>query len=220
MPDIVSLKLLGVAGALSYAAARFATNAGIICYRRYILVSMPVSGMSEMPRGFSTRAIAADEMRSHVIDVPEAMQKDRFAQGLTCLGAFNAKGALVGVIWLGSSDFTESEIHVRFALPRNAGWDCGLWIAPRYRLGRAFAALWSGTADWMREKGCDRSISWIADYNLPSLLSHRRMGAKTVGYLPALRFFTWQYVTQGKPRLLRVDAPSPAKLDLNSVAAN
>lgn len=220
MPDIVSLKLLGVAGVLSYAVARFATKAGIIGYRRYILVSVPVSEMPAMPRGFSIRPMAADELRAHVIDVPEATQKERYTQGLTCLGAFNPKGALVGVTWVGSSDFTESEIHVRFALPRNAGWDCGLWIAPHYRLGRAFAALWCGTADWMRQNGCDRSISWIADYNLPSLLSHRRMGADTIGYLTAFRFFSWQYIAQGKPKLLRVDARHPTKLDLNSIAAN
>lgn len=220
MPDILSLKLLGVAGALSYVAARLATKAGVVGYRRYVLVAVPVSGMPAMPRGFSTRSLSVDELQAHIIDVPAETQRDRFAQGLTCLGAFNTQGALVGVTWVGLSNFTESEIYVRFALPRDAGWDCGLWIAPRYRLGRAFAALWAGTAEWMRANGCDRSISWIADYNLPSLLSHRRMGADTIGYMTAFRFFRWQYIAQGKPRLLSLNAHHPAKLDLSALAAN
>lgn len=220
MPDIVSFKMLGVAGVLSYAIARFATKAGVVGYRRFILVSVPVDGMPEMPRGFTTRPLSPSELRNHPIDVPEETQTQRFAQGLTCLGAFNGQGVLVGVNWVGVHDFTESEIHVRFALPAGCGWDCGLWIAPRYRLGRAFAALWSGTAEWMRANGRTASISWIADYNLPSLLSHRRMGAITVGHITAMRFFNWQYVAQGTPKLVRVDGPQPARLELRLAAVN
>lgn len=220
MPDIVSFKMLGVAGVLSYAIARFATKAGVVGYRRFILVSVPVDGMPQMPRGFTTRPLSPSELRSHSIDVPEETQTQRFAQGLTCLGAFNGQGALVGVNWVGVHDFTESEIYVRFGLPAGCGWDCGLWIAPRYRLGRAFAALWAGTAEWMRANGRTASISWIADYNLPSLLSHRRMGAITVGHITAMRFFNWQYVAQGTPKLVRVDGPQPARLELRPVAVN
>lgn len=220
MPDIVSLKMLGVAGVLSYAIARFAAKAGVVGYRRFILVSVPVGGMPEMPRGFETRLLSAAELRNHVIDVPEDAQHARFAQGLTCLGAFNGQGALVGVNWVGVDDFTESEVHVRFALPAGCGWDCGLWIEPRYRLGRAFAALWAGTADWMQANSRSASISWIADYNLPSLLSHRRMGAVTVGHITAMRFFNWQYVAQGTPKLVRVDGPQPARLVLRLASLN
>lgn len=220
MPDIVSLKMLGVAGVVSYAAARLATKAGVIGYRRYALVSVPVAGMPAMPRGFTTRALPRHELRNHVIDVPEDAQADRFDQGLTCIGAFNPKGVLIGVNWVGVSDFTESEVHVRFGLPANAGWDCGLWIAPQYRLGRGFAALWAGTSNWLRAQGRESSVSWIADYNLPSLLSHRRMGAVTIGHLTAIRFFRWQYVAEGRPKMVRVDGPTPARFDLGLLHAN
>lgn len=220
MPDIISFKMLGVVGVLSYAMARFASKAGVIGYRRYIVVSVPLSGMPDMPRNFTARMLSPVELRDHEIDVPVETQAERFAQGLTCLGAFNAKGVLVGVNWVGTTDFTENEIHVRFGLPQGAGWDCGLWIAPRHRLGRAFAALWAATADWMRAHDCDASVSWIADYNLPSLLSHRRMGAVTLCHMTAIRFFRWQYVGQGKPKLIRVDGPNPTKLDLVVATAN
>lgn len=220
MPDIISLKMLGIAGVVSYAAARLASKAGVIGYRRYVLVAVPVSGMPQMPRGFTVRALTPNELGNHVIDVPEEAQADRFLQGLTCLGAFNAKGAMVGVNWVGISDFTEGEVHVRFSLPPKAGWDCGLWIAPQYRLGRGFAALWAGTAEWLRARNCECSVSWIVDYNLQSLLSHRRMGAVTIGHLTAMRFFRWQFVTQGQPKMVRVDGPTPARIELSLVEAN
>lgn len=214
MPDIISLKMLGVAGVLSYAAARLATKAGIIGYRRFVLVSVPLHGMPTMPRGFTVRELLPDALSHHVIDVPQPVQADRFAQGLTCLGAFNAKDDLVGVTWVGAGPYTESLVHVRFAVPLDAAWDCGLWIVPQYRLGRGFAALWAGTADWMRASHKTFSISWIADYNLPSLLSHRRMNGDTIGYLTAFRFFKWQYIANGRPRLVRIDAARPAAFNL------
>jgi hypothetical protein len=66
----------------------------------------------------------------------------------------------------------------------------------------------------MRANGKTSSISWIADYNLPSLLSHRRIGGVTIGHLIALRFFDWQYVANGRPRLVRVGSIQPAMLSL------
>lgn len=215
MPDIISLKMLGVAGVLSYAAARLATKAGIVGYRRFVLVSVPLAEMPTMPRGFSVREMTLETLLGLHIDVSPSVQANRFEQGLTCLGAFNAKNVLVGVIWVGSGPYIESIVHVRFAVPKDAAWDTGLWIAPQYRLGRGIAALWAGTAEWMRRHDRQCSISWIADYNLPSLLSHRRMGATTIGYLTAIRFFQWQYIANSRPRLVRTDALRPPMLDLS-----
>ena len=215
MPDIIGLKMLGVAGVASYAAARLAAKAGIFGYRRFALVSVPLAEMPTMPRGFSVCELTLEALSALHIDVSPEVQADRFEQGLTCLGAFNAKNVLIGVIWVGIGPYTESIIHVRFAVPQDAGWDTGLWIAPQYRLGRGIAALWAGTAEWMKRHNRQCSISWIADYNLPSLLSHRRMGATTIGHLTAIRFFHWQYISNGKPRLVRTDALRPAMLDLS-----
>jgi hypothetical protein len=220
LPDIVSLKMLGIMGVASYAAARLATKAGILGYRRYVLVAVPVEGMPDMPRGFDVRPVGAAELAGHEIDVGADVQADRFAQGLTCLGAFNAKGVLVGVNWVGLSDFTEREVHVRFHVPANAGWDCGLWIAPEYRLGRGFAALWAGTANWLRAHGREHSVSWIVDYNLPSLLSHRRMGALTIGHLTAVRLFNWQFIGKGRPKMVHVGGTNPAQFVLRLAGAN
>ena len=204
--------MLGVAGLLSYAAARFAARAGMLGYNRYSLLAVPVEGMPKMPRGFRVDYLDADALAQHQIDVPIEVQTTRFAQGLVCLGAFNSKNELVGVNWIGRGAFVEDEVHVRFSVPNDAGWDTGLWVRPEHRLGRGFAALWAGTAEWLRGQGCAWSMSRIADYNLPSILSHKRMGGVAVGHVTAVRFFRWQWMAEGRPRLVRLTGSAPAEL--------
>jgi hypothetical protein len=212
LPSMTTLQLLGLAGVLSYAAARFAARAGVLGYNRYTLVAVPVAGMPKMPRGFRVEALSLEWLRNHAIDVSTEVQAARFAQGLTCLGAFNAKDELIGVNWVGSGPFVEDEVHVRFSVPTDAGWDTGLWVRPEHRLGRGFSALWAGTADWLRSHNLAWSMSRIADYNLPSILSHKRMGAVTVGHITAIRFFRWQWMSEGKPRMVRLSGDAPAEM--------
>lgn len=205
MPDYTAIKLLGIAGVLSYATARLATKAGIIGYSRYTLVAVPLAGMPKMPRGYRVEPITPEDLSRLAIDANVDEQKRRFAQGLTCLAAYNARDEFVGITWVGTGPFDESMVHLRFIVPETAIWDTGLWIHPDQRLGRAFAALWAGTAQWMRARGRQWSMSWIADYNLPSLLSHRRMQSATVGHITTVRFFRWQYMADGVPRFVRID---------------
>jgi hypothetical protein len=216
LPSASTIQMLGLAGLLSYGAARLAAKAGMIGYNRYTLVAVPVDGMPAMPRGFRVEALSAEMLAGHEIDVDADVQASRFAQGLTCLGAFNAKDELVGVNWIGTGPFIEDEVHVRFSVPADAGWDTGLWVKPEHRLGRGFAALWAGTAHWLRGQGRNWSMSRIADYNLPSILSHRRMGAITVGHITVIRFFRWQWMADGRPRIVRIDAYGAAEMRLSS----
>lgn len=218
MPDMASLKLLGVAGVVSYAAARLAAKAGMIGYSRLTLVALPVSGMPEMPKGFRVEPIAPDALLNHAIDVPAAVQSFRFAQGMICLAAYNRKNDLVGVTWIGNGPFEEDAMPIRFHVPMDAAWDAGLWIKPSHRLGRGFAALWAGTAEWLYAHNKNWSISWIADYNLPSLLAHKRMGAITVNQVMTFRFFRWHYMAEGRPRLVRLNGGKPADMLLTDPA--
>lgn len=214
MPDYTAIKLLGIAGVLSYATARLATKAGVIGYSRYTLVAVPAGGMPAMPRGFRVEPISPERLSRHRIDANPDEQARRFAQGLTCLAAYNARDEFVGVTWVGTGPFDESMVHLRFVVPDTAIWDTGLWIHPDHRLGRAFAALWAGTAEWMQAKGRIWSMSWIADYNLPSLLSHRRMRSATVGHITTVRFFRWQYMAEGMPKFVRIDRGAPAEMHM------
>lgn len=164
---------------------------------------MPSLAMPPMPRSITVREIAPDELASHLIDVPPTVQADRFAQGMTCLGAFNARQELLGVTWVGTGSFTEDLIAVRFAVPPHSCWDTGLWVAPEHRLGRAFVALWAGTRAWMEVHGLDTSCSRITDHNIASISAHRRMGARFLGHYVFLRIGAWQFSLATRPRLLR-----------------
>ncbi len=183
-------------------------------YYRYALIGMPRTAMPSMPSGYTVRALTPAEVELAEMDAPLAVRLDRMAQGMTCLAAFNGKGAFVGVTWIGTAPFVEDDVAVRFAVPTGSSWDTGLWIAPRYRLSRAFAALWSGTATWMAQHGVDRSISRIADYNLASLLSHQRMGAELLDHVVFVRIGPWQIALSARPRLIRIGRDAPARLDL------
>jgi len=210
VPTLTTLQLLGLAGVLSYATARLVAKAGLIGYSRYTLVAIPVDGMPKMPRGYRVENRTIDQLEGLDINVRREEQERWFAQGMECLVAFNAKGDCVGATWVGPGPFDEIMVHLRFEVPDNAAWDTGLWIPPEHRLGRGFAALWAGTAEWLRAHGRAWSMSWIADYNLPSLLSHRRMQSQVVGHIMTFRFGRWQYMAQGRPRLARIDrAPAP-----------
>lgn len=208
--------MLGAMGFASYALSRLAAKTRVFSYSRYALVAVPRAAMPKMPRGYRVRALDPAMLACFEIDVSQDTQLYRFAQGLTCLGAFNAKNELIGVNWVGTSRFVEDEVHVCFSVPENAGWDTGLWVKPQHRLGRGFAAIWAGTAQWLQEQGRDWSMSRIADYNLSSILSHKRMGAEMVGHVTAIRFFRWQWMNEGRPRVVRVDGGAPADIALDT----
>ena len=212
-----TIQLLGLAGVASYAVGRMAVRSGLLVYYRYAIVATPRDAMPAMPAGYVVRPVEPDELARHVIDAPPRLQADRFAQGMTCLGAFNKGGALVGVTWLAPGGMVEDDVNVRFAVPEGCCWDTGLWIVPRFRLSRAFAALWAGTAAWMVERGLTHSYSRIADYNIPSILSHRRMGAMTLGHHVFFKLGRWQYSTATRPRLIRHASDQAATLSLGPV---
>lgn len=212
-----TIQLLGLAGVASYALGRMAVRSGLLLYYRYAIVATPRGAMPAMPAGYDVRSLSPEELADHVIDAPARLQADRFAQGMTCLGAFNKSGALVGVTWLAPGGLVEDDVNVRFAVPDGCCWDTGLWIAPRYRLSRAFAALWAGTAAWMAANGLSHSYSRIADYNIPSITSHRRMGAITLAYHVFFKIGRWQFSSTTRPRLIRHAGDRAALLRLGSI---
>jgi hypothetical protein len=217
MPSMMSLKIVGIAGIASYALARVAVRLGWLSYHRYRLIALPRSAMPPMPRGFRVEPITPQALSRLAIDVPVAVQAARFAQGMDCLGAYNAAGDLTGVTWVGAGGFTEDEVHVRFEPPPGCGWDTGLWIAPEHRMGRSFAALWAGTAAWMAARGLSASYSRITDHNLASIAAHRRLGAAECGRLLCLRVRGWQWIAGARPALSRIDSTAPPRWVLTPI---
>jgi hypothetical protein len=183
---------------LSYLAQRLTGPVPGIGWHRYRLVAVPRTGMPEMPRGWLVEPMS-DVSIAEVDPVAVAW---RLEQGMTCLGAWH-DGRLAGVNFVTAGAFEEDEVPVRFVPPPGAGWDTGLYIRPEDRMGRAFAALWAGTADWLRGEGLDWSMSRIADYNAASWNAHARMGAHDIGRLSVLSIgATHRYWGGGRTMLL------------------
>lgn len=214
-----TIQMLGLIGAASYLAARVARGSGWAAFHRYAIVAQPRHALPPMPRGFTVRALGAEELALHRVDVGPQVQARRFSEGLTCLGSFDAKQRLTGLVWLREHRHDEDEVAVRFLLPGGCCWDTGLWIARQYRMGRSFAALWAGAGEWMDARGLTQSLSRISDYNLPALLAHKRMGARVVAHRSFLRLGKWQWSVSSRPRLVRIDREAVAELDLGPVLA-
>lgn len=220
-----TIQMLGLIGAASYLAARAARGMGALAWHRYAILAQPRAGLPTMPRGYAVRALVAGdlaglEQAGQAIDAPAAVQAERFAAGLTCLGVFDRQARLTGLVWLGQGAYREDEVAVRFAIPPRCCWDTGLWIAPPHRMGRSFAALWAGVGQWMEARGLSHSLSRVADYNLPALTAHRRMGAQVLGHRSFLRIGGWQWSGETEPRLVRLGpASATAELDLGALAA-
>lgn len=218
MAAIQTIQLLGMLGTFSYVLARAARASGVAAFHRYAIVSQPRERLPAMPAGYRVEALDAAGLAGRGIDAPADVLALRFAAGLTCLAAFNRKDQLVGVIWLGTGRYDEDEVQVSFLLPEGCCWDTGLWIAPKFRLGRAFAALWAGTAEWMAARGLTHSLSRVSDYNLPAILAHKRMGARTLAHHTFIRVGTWQWSTHTRPRLVRGAGDAVPELDLRGAA--
>lgn len=209
-----TIQMLGLAGALSYGIARVLSGTRAIAFHRYAIVCQPRSGLPEMPRGFRVEELDRAQLARHSVDIDPAVQARRFDEGLTCLGSFDLKGRLTGLIWLRAEMHLEDEVAVRFILPAHCCWDTGLWVAPQFRLGRSLAALWAGAGNWMDRHGAAYSLSRVSDYNLAALLSHRRMGAVVLAHHSFLKLGSWQWSRRTSPRLIKIGQAGSADLDL------
>lgn len=196
---MVSFKVLGLIGLSSYAAAYLSARLSKVAWYRYQLIALPVEALPDLPRGYTARLLDAEALAAQTIDIDRAAQADRFARGLRCLAAFDRNGALAGVTWLGRGTHSESDLNIRYALPANAAWDTGLWVPEEKRMGRAFAATWGATKHWLRREGLEWTMSSIADYNIPSLLSHRRLGSRPLGHVCILRIGRLQITPGARP---------------------
>lgn len=204
----LAFKVLGVIGLASYAAAYVCVKVRRVSYNRFKLIAVPAEALPDMPRGYSFRALDHSELAQFTIDISPEVQAQRFASGLECLAIFDRKDALVGVCWLGRRVHEEGHLHVRFVLPANAAWDTGLWVPEDKRMSRAFSATWAAIKHWLHKEGLEWTLSSIADYNIPSILSHRRLGSRDLGHVTVLRVGSFQ-ITIGARPLLSVRGRSP-----------
>jgi hypothetical protein len=214
VPALQTIQLLGALGTFSYLAARACRASGLVAFHRYAVIAQPRARLPVMPAGYRVEEMTAETLSCHAIDVGAEVQARRFAEGLTCLAAFDRRDRLVGLVWLRRELYHEDEVRVRFLLPDGCCWDTGLWIAPPHRLSRAFAALWAGVGEWMAAHGLSHSLSRISDYNLAAQLAHKRMGAQTLSHHVFITLGPWQWSSDTRPRLTRRDEAATPELDL------
>lgn len=199
MASMLTFKVIGMIGLASYAMAYVCSKRRHIAYHRYKLIAVPAEALPDMPRGYSFRELGAEELAQHTIDINPEAQAERFHQGLICLGTFDRAGALAGVTWLARRVHHEGDLHLRYYLPENAAWDTGLWIPEEKRMGRAFAAVWGTVKQWLDKEGLDWTMSSIADYNVSSILAHRRLGSVRLRYIIVLRLGRLQFTIGARP---------------------
>lgn len=214
MAGMHTIQMLGLFGAASYLAARLARASGRAAFNRYAIIAQPRTGLPDMPRGFRVEELGGHALARHEVDADADVQAQRFAEGLTCLGVFDPKERLTGLIWLREGAYREDEVAVRFVLPPLCCWDTGLWIAPEYRMGRSFAALWTGVGHWMDARGLSHSLSRVSDYNRTALNAHQRMGAAVLAHHSFVRLGGWQWCRTARPRLVRLVSGREAVLSL------
>jgi hypothetical protein len=203
----LGFKVIGFVGMASYAVAYACAKWRYVSYHRFKVVAVPVERLPKMPRGYAWRVLSAGELSANAIGANPESQRGFLADGLECLGVFDRAGELAGVIWLGRHYSRDPLLGVGFQLPSNAAWDTGLWVPEDKRMSRAFSAVWAAAAEWLRREGCEWTMSVIADYNIPSILSHRRLGARELRTIVTVRFGRLQ-LTWGARPFVRVIAPS------------
>ncbi len=174
---------LGLGNGLLFALARLVnrTTRGRSRLLKYYFVAQPVPpkpspAFSRPSKTRIYRAVPGDVIIQQFPRPPQVITK-RFADGALCFVAEQA-GRLVGFLWIKQESYCEDEVRCHYFLhpPDQLVWDFDTYVAPEFRMSRAFAQLWEAANEFLRERGYRWSISRISAFNAGSLASHRRLG--------------------------------------------
>lgn len=175
---------LGWADGIGYLIDQaLATRLKIGGFTRYVLTAQPVPDGGGVPMGpLVVREAKADDPIFADLPVDADVLAYRFNQGAVCLVATHQARA-VGTIWFCFRTYDEDMVRAQFKLlpPDDTAWDFDVYVVPEHRLGRTFARLWSAANDYLRARGVKWSLSRVSAYNVASLRSHMRLGARQVG---------------------------------------
>lgn len=148
---------------------------------KYYFVAQPVPArrLEVAGRPSTTRIYRAQAEDGIIQQFPRPPQNidKRFADGAVCYVAERAD-RLVGFIWIKQDSYHEDEVRCHYVLrPANQlAWDFDAYVAPEFRMSRAFAQLWEAANEYLREHDYRWTISRISAFNAASLASHKRLG--------------------------------------------
>jgi hypothetical protein len=152
---------------------------------RYYFYAQPVPPQPERPLRMGKqeiRELKAGDAAFADLPLDDDVLEYRFAQDATCL-AIIEEGRAVACIWFCYDQYVEDMVRAtyRLAPEHNTAWDFDVYVAPTHRAGRTFARLWQAGNDYLRGRGVEWSLSRISAYNVPSITSHERLGARRLG---------------------------------------
>jgi hypothetical protein len=180
-----SVASLGVANGLLATLARALdrASAGRCHLFKYYFVAQPVPShrSSAVERPSKTRIYRTSREDSIIAQSPRPAPTiaKRFADGAVCHVA--AQGSkLVGFIWIKQDSYQEDEVRCHYVLRPSTqlAWDFDAYVAPEFRMSRAFSQLWQAANEYLRDLGRRWTISRISAFNAESLRSHQRLGLR------------------------------------------
>lgn len=155
---------------------------------RYYIVAQPVPvppvATCRLSDAEKVQQVAAEEQIVSTFPRPAEVLRHRFERGHVCLAA-SSKGVFSGFLWFAHNYYEEDEVDCRFVLaePKSSVWDYDVHVEPQFRLGRTFARLWDNANQYLAASGVRWSFSRISAFNRQSLLSHQRLGSRTLASL-------------------------------------
>lgn len=181
------IKELGTINASLYLFNLFfkTLNIPVVCIK-YYFVSQEFHYKPLLPRNRGENLIVKElpisYQNHHPCPRPQSVIRDRYQQGASCLAVYKQE-EFAGCFWYIKKKYHEDEVRCIFdLLDDNSVWDFDVYVAPKYRLSPVFLKLWDNASKKLLAEGYQHSISRISAFNSMSLSSHKRMGAKTLGW--------------------------------------
>lgn len=188
---------LGFCNACLYMANRITTKLSIpISFNKFYFVSQLLNAEPLLPKnkGANLRVIQLppETLNKHPCPRPLSVLADRYEQQTFCLAAYR-EDEFAGCLWYAKTRYKEDEVRCLYELvsPESV-WDFDVYVEIKYRLSPVFLKLWDAAASKLISEGCHWSLSRIDAFNAMSLASHKRMGAKVIGWAVFLRMGVMQ----------------------------
>ncbi len=175
---------LGWSNGLLYTLDRaLSTLSGGRCrvFKYYLVVQpVPAHPLAALPKSSRARiyqALPTDDIIQKLPRPADVIAR-RFRDGAVCFVAETA-GSLVGFIWIRLDRYDEDEVRCNYVLHPigEVAWDFDAYVAPEFRMTRAFVQLWEAANEYLRRHGYLWTASRISAFNPTSLASHARFGA-------------------------------------------
>jgi hypothetical protein len=178
---------------LSRGAARF------VIYRLYVQPLVKDEG--PLRTHYRCYEVTPGSQEEKLGQCPQHILDMRRRLGYRCF-ALTFKGEQVGYAWFATKgEFLEDELRLDYQMfPHDRlVWDFDVFVAEKWRAGRAFQQLWLGCSQALRAQGFECSASRIHLNNVNSVLSHEKLGATVVSHVLVLKYRAFELSVQSAP---------------------